>query len=170
MKLSEFCEAEGITNSSGNLKVCESLYPDNKFTLADMEIYESDLKSHVLALESFNYSDPNKTFKRAYDNLQPGGILFLKEWCAVEEDNGQTLQNKNALEDIFYCTPSKLSCLLKIAKDVGFELLIMKNLERVMNQVPYQKSLEDHHEYVKSAVLPTLDPNTRFVIPCQLKI
>ena len=168
-ELSEFCEAEGIKNSTGNLKVCESLYPDNKFTLADMETYECELKSHVLALESFNYSNPEKTFKRAYNNLQPGGILFIKEWCGVEDDNGQTLQNKNALEDIFYYNPYKLSYLLRIAEEEGFELIRKKNLERVMNQVPYKKSLEDHHEYVKKAVFPTLDPNTRFVIPYQLK-
>lgn len=166
-QLSELCEAEGITNSPVNLKVCEDLYPDNKFTLGDMENFESESKTHCIALESFNYSNMEKSFKNCYDNLAQGGILFMKEWCLVEGETKESKENCKSLEETFFYYPQKVSTLLNLAQRTGFRLIEEKNLIHKMNSAPYVSTLPYHNDAVKNFRFPY--PEVETVIPIQLK-
>tara|TARA_R110000823_G_C15889207_1_gene495862 strand:- start:84 stop:800 length:717 start_codon:yes stop_codon:yes gene_type:complete len=166
-QLSELCVAEGISNSPINIKVCKNLYPDNKFTLAEMETYKSDLKSHILTLESFIYSDVEKSFKNCYNNLSPGGTLFMKEWFSVEDETKESEENCRALEETFFYFPKKLSTIIELAEANKFRLISEKNLLNKINSNPYIATLPYHNESVKDFIFP--HPDIETVIPFQLK-
>lgn len=166
-ELAKICEAEGVTNSKENLKVCKKLYPENKYILGDMETIESSGKTHCIFLESFSYGDIEKSFKNCYKNLSPGGILFMKEWCRVEEETKETKENINALEETFFYSPHLLSTLLNEAQQNGFHLMDEKNLIHEINSQPYVATLPYHNDSVKNFRFPYPDAAT--VIPVQLK-
>jgi len=165
-QLSKLCDAEGITNSPKNLQVCKDLYPKNEFMLGEMESYKGELKSHILTLESFSYNDIDKCFKNLYNNLKPGGILFMKEWCRVEEETEENKENCKALEETFYYSPQKLSTLKRAAIKNKFRLIDEKNLEKEINSDPYVATLPYHNESVRNFIFPH---DVETVIPIQLK-
>lgn len=166
-QLSEICDAEGITNSAVNINVCKGLYPDNKFTLGDMESFVSAGKTHCIFLESLSYGDVNKSFRNCYKNLNTGGVLFMKEWCSVIPENKETKENIKALEDTFFYSPQKVSVLINLAQKNGFHLIEEKNLIHEINSDPYISTLPYHNEAVKNFRFP--HPDVETVIPIQLK-
>ena len=165
-QLNNMCDAKGITNSKGNLEVCKNLYPNNKYELANMETYKSKPVSHILTLESFNYSNIEKTFKACYKNLKAGGLLFMKEWCVVEEDSDEIQENCKALQDTFFYTPHAVSSLVEAAKKAKLKLVDEQNLINNINTHPYSSTLEYHSPEVRDFVFPH---NVETLLPIQLK-
>jgi len=167
-ELTKLCGAEGISNSIENINTCKKLFTKSKYTVGNMESYQCEAKSHCIAMESFNYSNPELTFKNAHTILKSGGILFLKELCGVEEDNPNTLIKKGTLQNIFHYTPYKLSFLLELAKNAGFELISNKDLTGMINPTSYERSVKYHHDYVKRFDSHTISFYD-FMNPIQLK-
>tara|TARA_R110000744_G_scaffold241545_1_gene358843 strand:+ start:1558 stop:2274 length:717 start_codon:yes stop_codon:yes gene_type:complete len=165
--LNNLCEVEGISNSPINIDVCKKLYPDCNFIVADMEDHEAQDKSHCIALESFNYSNPEKTFKNAHKILRTGGIFYMKEWMGVEDDNEKILENKQYLRDIFCYNPYKTSDMLGLAEMCGFEIVGIRNLTDKVNMDSYMNAVKYHNEYVLNSSFPHI--GVAFVQPMQLK-
>ena len=131
-----------------------------------METYESKLKSHILSLESFSYSNMEKSFKNCHKNLAAGGTLFIKEWCSVENETQESKENIKLLEDVFFYYPKKLSTLLNLADRNGFRLIDEKNLLHNINTIPYGATLPYHYDAVKNFKFPH---DVETIFPVQLK-
>lgn len=166
-QISNICKVEGITNSPKNLEYCVSKYPQNNFTLSDMENYKGKNKTHCLALESFNYTNYKTTFKNVYKVLKLGGIFFLKEWNGLEKESKKAKESRLYWEKFWCYKAPKTSKIIKLAEECGFKLVHNKNLDKIFNKINYHNTWDYHDPYIYNYNPP--HPKTKFTIPVQLK-
>ena len=143
-KLSEFCYAEGISNSEECIKYAKLNFPENIFKVEGMETYIGKNMTHCFFLESLFYSDIQNTFKNANKVLVDGGILFIKEWFDVSSNEYQTINKEHFIKYFAYYIQT-VDKVIKIAENNGFRLIDSKDLSKKFNPTFYQNSLKYHH-------------------------
>jgi SAM-dependent methyltransferase len=143
-KLNQFCYAEGISNSEDCIECAKTNFPNNTFKVEDMEKYVGSNMTHGFFLESLFYSNIENTFKNARNVLIDGGVLFIKEWFDVC-DNEKKIENMKYFNKFFQYYPQPLSKVIEVAEQNGFECIEVKDILQLINPIFWNKSIKYHH-------------------------
>lgn len=166
-ELNKFCKAEGVTNSITNFNYCKETYPNSKYILSDMESVKTKKKTHCLTLESFNYANCESTLKNISTILKKGGILFMKEWCGLEDESELAKENRLYFEEFFYYKAIKCSKIVNTAQKYNLKLIDKINLDGKYNKSLYKSTINYHHESKSQFVMP--NDGAKYLYPVQLK-
>lgn len=154
----------GISTSTRCIEQCKLNYPNSKFFTANMENFKPhSKKTHILALESLSYSNIEETFKTTFNNLEKGGIFYVKDILFVNLKDDLALKNKISFEDYWKFHLYTLSEIIDIAIDIGFKVLSVKNISTISNNKMFWESRIFHK--IKYNILY---PEIEFINPYEL--
>ena len=142
-KLNQICYAEGISNSEECIKASQLNFPTNTFKLENMETYTGRNMTHCFCLETLFYSDIENTFKNANKVLVDGGVLFIKEWFDIC-DNEKKVANREQFENFFKYYPQTMDRVKEVASRNGFEVVEVKDISQMINPEFFLRSIKYH--------------------------
>jgi len=143
-ELRKIGNACGISTSSECIRFCQEKYPLSRYELGNMESFDEKGLTHVIALESLGYADPEKTLINIFSNLDPGGYFYIKEWCRYEHESMAQSINREIFEDYWKYYPKTVLDMIQIATQCGFELIEFHDLTGKTNYDLFMETVPLH--------------------------
>ena len=159
--LNRICNCIGISTSEECITQCLLNYPDAKFEINNMEVYQYSYATHFLALESLGYADLNKTLKNVYANLKKGGIFYVKDLIQLSNETEKEKTNRKYWEHYWCYNSFSVLEIITIAYTVGFKLVEFNDITGEINSNMFRESLKFNKV---PFLLPF--PKTNFLAAC----
>lgn len=141
-ELNRICTCIGLSNNEECIRICREAYPDTTFELGNMESFSTEGATHFISLESTGYTDPAKTFKNVYNNLQNGGIFYVKDLLYYYAENEKQKENRLHWESYFKYKTRNVPEFVELGYKAGFRLMEFKDLSEQVNLDMFLDSLK----------------------------
>jgi cyclopropane fatty-acyl-phospholipid synthase-like methyltransferase len=156
------CDGIGISTSPECIKQAKKNFPNGNFQIGNMENYNFDNITHVLALESIGYSNIKITLKNIYKNLNKGGIFYIKDLFLKYNETDKEKENRIHWENYWKYKSCTIVELINIAYETGFRLIEFNDLSGKINNKEFLESLK--YNLVKYEIP---NPDVNFLIPAE---
>ncbi|MEO0897000.1 MAG: class I SAM-dependent methyltransferase [Bacteroidota bacterium] len=130
---SHIADCMGISTSSACIKQCRDNYPESNFQLGDMASFVYPKATNILAMESLFYSDVPHTLETSWNNLVPGGYLFIYEICKKEGLSQDQEISFESIGNFWKYYPQSVSYVIGEASKVGFQLVEFQDVSNRRN-------------------------------------